>query len=165
MRPEEIDHVVADSGAAFVIRSAHEVDGHEPLDQGRARPTATTSAALFYTSGTTGKPKGAALTHDALVGSLAGARPVPSGLRHDEAVVSLPVAHIMGFATLLGLAGAGIAAYFLHRFDAGAVLDAIEERRAAIFIGVPAMYRMLLEAGAADRDLGEHPGVGVRAPT
>ena len=42
------------------------------------------------------------------------------------------------------------------------VLDAIEERRAGIFIGVPAMYRMLLEAGAEDRDLTQHPGVGRR---
>src|SRR5262249_42252055 len=33
------------------------------------------------------------------------------------------------------------------------VLDAIEQRRASIFIGVPAMYRMLLEAGAERRDL------------
>ena len=41
------------------------------------------------------------------------------------------------------------------------VLDAIEERRATIFIGVPAMYRMLLEAGAEERDLTSHPGLGV----
>ena len=152
MRAEEIDHVVADSGAAMVIRSAHEVDGHEPLRQSIAAAGHDT-AALFYTSGTTGKPKGAALTHHALVGSLKGAVAYPSALRRDQAVVSLPVAHIMGFITLLGLASAGIGTYFLRRFDAPAVLDAIETRRASVFVGVPAMYRLLLEAGAADRDL------------
>ena len=68
-------------------------------------------------------------------------------------LLSLPVAHIMGFASLLGLAGAGIPAWFLPRFRAEAVLDAIETRRASIFVGVPAMYRMLLEAGAEHRDL------------
>ncbi|MDE0802024.1 MAG: AMP-binding protein [Acidimicrobiales bacterium] len=153
MRAEEIDHVVADSGATFVLRSAHEVDGHEPLAKS-VSAAGHDVAALFYTSGTTGKPKGAALTHDALVGALRGTAVYPNLIRHDEAVVSLPVAHIMGFVTLLGMAGAGIETYFLRRFDATAVLDAIETRRASIFIGVPAMYRFLLDAGAADRDLG-----------
>ena len=74
-------------------------------------------------------------------------------LRRDEAVVSLPVAHIMGFAMLVGLAGAGIPTYFLPQFRPDEVLDAIEDRRATVFVGVPAMYRMLLEAGAEQRDL------------
>ena len=152
MRAEEIDHVVEDSGAALVIRSAHEVDGHEPLDRA-VSAAGHDIAALFYTSGTTGKPKGAALTSDALVGSLRGGALFPSAVRHDEAVVSLPVAHIMGFITLLGLASVGVSTYFLRRFKPEPVLDAIEERHASVFIGVPAMYRLLLDAGAADRDL------------
>ena len=45
------------------------------------------------------------------------------------------------------------------------MLDAIETRRAAIFIGVPAMYRMLLEAGAGGSRPHQHPGVGGPAPT
>jgi long-chain acyl-CoA synthetase len=152
MQAEEIDHVVEDSGAALVLRSAHQVDGREPL-RAPVRAAGHDIAALFYTSGTTGKPKGASLTHDALVGSLKGSMAYPSGLRRDEAVVSLPVAHIMGFITLLGLAGAGIATYFLPRFSADRVLDAISERRATVFVGVPAMYRALLAAGAEGRDL------------
>jgi acyl-CoA synthetase (AMP-forming)/AMP-acid ligase II len=70
-----------------------------------------------------------------------------------EAVLSLPVAHIMGFASLLGLACGGVPVHFLPHFNPVHVLDAIEARRASMFIGVPAMYRMLLEAGAEDRDL------------
>ncbi|MDZ7674323.1 MAG: class I adenylate-forming enzyme family protein [Acidimicrobiales bacterium] len=152
MRTDEIDHVVKDSGASLVVRSAREVDGHEPVRKSFSAAGHDVGA-LFYTSGTTGKPKGAALTHDALVGALTGAATYPNPVRHDEAVVSLPVAHIMGFITLLGLACAGIPVYFLDRFDAEAVLDAIETRRASVFIGVPAMYRLMLDAGAADRDL------------
>ena len=153
MRPEEVAHVVDDSGAAFVLRSAQQVDGHEPVATSVAA-NGSDVAALFYTSGTTGRPKGAALTHDALLGSLRGAALFPSELRDDEAVVSLPVAHIMGFITLLGLAATGTATWFSPRFRADEVLDAIESRRAAVFIGVPAMYRLLLEAGAEHRDLG-----------
>lgn len=152
MRPEEITHVIADSGAELVIRSAREIDGADPL----ANPVPADPgevAALFYTSGTTGKPKGVELTHRALVGQVVAGVAWPSELRHDEAVFALPVAHIMGFAVLMMLACAGLPAFVLPKFRPDDVLDAIESRRASIFIGVPAMYRMMLEAGAADRDL------------
>jgi long-chain acyl-CoA synthetase len=149
----EFDHVVANSDAKLVLRSAAEVDGSEPLAEAvPAEPRDV--AALFYTSGTTGKPKGVELSHTSLVGSFARAGAVPPILTGQfEAVVGLPVAHIMGFAALLGLACAGVPVYLLPKFNPVKVLDAIEERRAGIFIGVPAMYRMLLEAGAEDRDL------------
>jgi acyl-CoA synthetase (AMP-forming)/AMP-acid ligase II len=153
MRPDEIRHVVEDSSAALVIRAAAEVDGAEPLTE--AHPFSSDDvAALFYTSGTTGKPKGVELTHESLVGQVARAAVVPTNLIvRGDAVLSLPIAHIMGFVAVLGLACAGIPVYFLPRFRPDDVLDAIEQRRASIFIGVPAMYRMLLEAGAEQRDL------------
>lgn len=152
MRPEEVAHVVADSGARLVIHRAAEVEGAWPLTEAVAsRPDEV--AALFYTSGTTGKPKGAELTHRALVGSVTAAALWPTPLHRDEAVVSLPIAHIMGFIVLLAFAAGGVPVHLLPRFRADEVLDAIETRRSTIFVGVPAMYRMLLEAGAEDRDL------------
>lgn len=152
MRTEEVRHVIDDCEAALVVRSAIEVDGARPLvDAVRAEPDDV--AALFYTSGTTGAPKGAELTHRALVGQVARAAAWPGWLRRDEVVISLPVAHIMGFAALLGAATAGIPTCFLPHFRPDDVLDAIEERRATAFIGVPAMYRLLIEAGAEQRDL------------
>ena len=149
----EFDHVVANSDATLVLRSAVEVDGADPLaDEVPADPAAV--AALFYTSGTTGKPKGVELSHRSLVGSFARAAAITPALTgRYEAVVALPVAHIMGFAALLGMACAGIPVYLQPKFNPVRVLDAIEERRSSLFIGVPAMYRMLLEAGAEDRDL------------
>ena len=152
MRKEEIAHVVEDSGATLVLRSAAAVDGATPLATAHPADPADV-AALFYTSGTTGSPKGAALTHRSLVGQAASAAMWPTRLHRDEAVIALPVAHIMGFAVLLGLAFAGIPTFLLAKFHPVKVLDAIESRRATMFIGVPAMYRMLDEAGAGDRDL------------
>jgi long-chain acyl-CoA synthetase len=152
MRRDEVDHVVRDSGASLVLRSAAAVDAAPPLAE---PPVAAPGevGALFYTSGTTGQPKGVALTHQALVGQATSAALWPARLHRDEAVVALPVAHIMGFAVLVGLGVAGIPVYLLPRFRPPAVLDAIESRRATMFVGVPTMYRMLEEAGAAGRDL------------
>jgi acyl-CoA synthetase (AMP-forming)/AMP-acid ligase II len=152
MRREEIAHVVKDSGATLVLRSAVEVDRGTPLATAYPADPGDV-AALFYTSGTTGKPKGAALSHRALVGQAASAAMWPTRLHRDEAVIALPVAHIMGFAVLIGLAFAGIPTYLLPKFNPVKVLDAIESRRATMFVGVPAMYRMLDEAGADERDL------------
>ncbi len=152
MRKEEVAHVVKDSGATLVVRSATEVDGAEPLLEAHPADPGEVGA-LFYTSGTTGKPKGAALTHRALVGQAASAAMWPTRLHRDEAVIALPVAHIMGFAVLIGLAFAGIPTFLLPKVNPVKVLDAIETRRATMFVGVPAMYRMLDEAGAEQRDL------------
>ena len=152
MQRDELEHVVADSAATLVLRSPHQVDSAAPLDEAhRAHPDDV--AAVFYTSGTTGKPKGAELTHRALVGQVLGAVAWPAPLHRDEAVIALPVAHIMGFSVLTGLACAGIPTYLLPKFNPVRVLDAIEHRRATMFVGVPAMYRMLLDAGAETRDL------------
>jgi long-chain acyl-CoA synthetase len=152
MRPDEVDHVVRDAGAAMVVRDAVELGGASRLVE-PVPARASDVAALFYTSGTTGKPKGVELTHRGLLGASNLAALFPSGLRHDEAVVALPVAHIYGFTALLGLAAAGVPVHYLSRFRADDVLDAIEQRRATMFLGVPAMYRLMAEAGASARDL------------
>jgi long-chain acyl-CoA synthetase len=152
MRPEEVDHVVADAGAHVVIHDTAELAGRRNL--ARAVPTDPGHvAALFYTSGTTGRPKGVELTHRGLLGASPRLALAPLGLRRDEAVVALPIAHIMGFAALLGFACAGVPVLVQERFRPTDVLDAIEQRRATVFVGVPAMYQMLLEAGAEERDL------------
>ncbi len=152
MTKAEVDHVVADSEAALVIRSAAEVDDGESFGAAAAADPKEI-AALFYTSGTTGKPKGVELSHQGLLGAMPRAAALPTELRRDELVVALPVAHIYGFAMLLGAACAGLTVRFLPKFNPVTVLDEIEGRRATVFAGVPAMYRMMLEAGAEERDL------------
>ena len=156
MRPAEVDHVIDDSAATLVIGDAAELGsgrGSRSAPVEPATPTVDDVAALFYTSGTTGTPKGVELTHRGLIGGLAPMAVFPSWLRDDEVVMGLPVAHIMGFISVMGPALAGVPMYFLDHFDATRVLDVIEERRSSGFMGVPATYRMLEEAGAADRDL------------
>lgn len=156
MSSTEVDLVVQDSGAALVLRRRGDLDrgkGSRGAPITAATPDPDDVAALYYTSGTTGRPKGAALSHRGLVGQASIAAAWPSMIRRDEIVMALPVSHIMGFVALLTPAMAGVPVYLLTRFSPTRVLEVIEERRSSAFIGVPAMYRMMLEAGAADRDL------------
>ncbi len=156
MSPAEIDHVVADCGASLVVRDSDELNsgkGSRSRVPAAHSPAAGDVAALFYTSGTTGQPKGAELTHRGLVGSYAATALVPPVLGNREILMGLPVAHIMGFVALLAPLMLGVPVYFMDRFSPTRALEVIEKRRVAAFMGVPAMYRMLLEAGAAERDL------------
>ncbi|RIK11342.1 MAG: hypothetical protein DCC49_00050 [Acidobacteria bacterium] len=163
LTPQELEHVVADCGArveiappeAAVLDGIDRVETRWSLLHDRSRkwpsPDLSEVAAIFYTSGTTGNPKGAMLTHRGLFSdiSLAGAYP----FRSDFMVEALPTAHIMGFLVLAGALLAGIRTFAMERFRPVRVLDALESFGASMFVGVPAMYRMLLDAGAAYRDL------------
>ncbi|MFB7450944.1 long-chain fatty acid--CoA ligase [Streptomyces sp. NPDC056194] len=104
-------------------------------------------AVLLYTSGTTGRPKGAVLSH--------------AGLRHntevntvhiqqmtpDDVVVGcLPLFHIFGqICTMSAAVRSGASLVLIPRFDPAAVLAAIARERATVFEGVPTMYAALLQ--------------------
>ncbi len=112
-------------------------------------------AALVYTSGTTGMPKGVMLSHRAalFVASSPGAqrRTAPD----DVVYCALPIAHIFGLTStwLRGLYG-GARNLMVARFDAAQAADALEFGGVTVFQGVPQMYARLLEyANAARRKL------------
>ncbi|MGQ0824256.1 MAG: class I adenylate-forming enzyme family protein [Actinomycetota bacterium] len=150
MTAGEIDHVVRDADAVTTIDEL-EAAGGTPAPAVAVDPDAT--AVIFYTSGTTGRPKGAQLSHRSLLARAGAGALAPEGLFDRGCVSGMPVAHIAGFTMLIMLASLGIPVYLLAHFRPTDALDAIEQRRPMMFIGVPAMYRMMLEAGAEDRDL------------
>ena len=153
MRPDEIDHVDARLAAPrSSIRDAAEVAGGRAARASRCRPSPSDVAALFYTSGTTGKPKGVELTHRGLVGSVASARCCPSGLRRDEAVVGAARRPHHGLRRRARHGLRGRAGVLPAPLQPGAGARRHRGADASVFVGVPAMYRMLLEAGE-QRDL------------
>ena len=109
-------------------------------------------AMLCYTSGTTGKPKGALLSHANLYFGADSLRQAWHWTDQDRLVLALPLFHIHGLG--IGLHGtllAGASAVLLRRFDPAQVVDVAIEHRASLFFGVPTMYSRLVDTphGAA----------------
>jgi long-chain acyl-CoA synthetase len=103
------------------------------------------TAVILYTSGTTGKPKGAELTHANLVRNVE----VAVGMwGFDERTVTLgalPLFHSFGQTCALNATiKAGGCVTFIPRFDAATALEIIERDRVRVFEGVPTMYAGML---------------------
>jgi long-chain acyl-CoA synthetase len=108
-------------------------------------PTAT--VAIFHTSGTSGFPKGAALSSNALLGARAST--VLAGLflgPRDLALIALPWSHIMAVSIALYGLMAGIRGCFLDRFDVEAALGLVERFGVTAFVGVPEMFVRLVNS-------------------
>ena len=105
-------------------------------------------AMVAYTSGTTGRPKGAMLTRGNL---RAGAEALVDAWRwtpDDRLVHALPMFHMHGLgAAINGSFAAGASMVVLPRFDADAVVAAVRAHDATMFFGVPTMYARLRDAG------------------
>jgi acyl-CoA synthetase (AMP-forming)/AMP-acid ligase II len=117
----------------------------EPFSPAAIDPGAT--VAVFHTSGTSGFPKGAALSSRALLGArsstvIAGAFLGPK----DLALIALPWSHIMAVSIALYGLMAGIRGCLLDRFDVERALELAERHRITAFVGVPAMFARLVNS-------------------
>ena len=119
---------------------------------GTVARTSGDTAVLLYTSGTTGRPKGAELTHGNLHRNAAIFASTLLQLGPDDVIVGcLPFFHAFGQTCCLNAAFAsGSTVTLIPRFDARATLAAIAGERATVFAGVPTMYSALLEQARHD---------------
>ncbi|MCX4835613.1 long-chain fatty acid--CoA ligase [Streptomyces sp. NBC_01016] len=105
------------------------------------------TAAILYTSGTTGKPKGAQLTHGNLASCAAIFCDIHAIGADDRAVTGLPLFHVFGQACVMGTTmRAGGSLTLLERFDAGSMMALIRRDRPTFIAGVPTMWNALLRA-------------------
>jgi long-chain acyl-CoA synthetase len=122
-----------------------------PIDRGTVPEPLTADdadqvAALVYTSGTTGRPKGVMLTHRNILfvartsGKLRALRP------EDRVLGALPSSHSLGLSVvLLGTLFHGATLYLYSRFDPAQALIALEQERLSVMIGTPVMFSILVE--------------------
>ena len=131
-----------DRSGSLLERAAHHADTHEPAPR-----SGEDMAAILYTSGTTGRSKGAMLTHHNLASNALTLRGV-WGWRADDVLIHvLPIFHVHGlFVALHGALLAGAKMVWFSRFDPRAVIARLPE--ATVFMGVPTLYtRLLAEPG------------------
>ena len=171
LTPREVDHHLTDSGARLLVTTDEsaaagadvpvvrlslpglgELAEAEPYDD--VAPTSSEdTACLVYTSGTTGTPKGAELTHLQLVmnaqvsGALFG---VGAG---DVSLAVVPLFHVYGLSVTNVAVRHGATLRLMRRFDAGEVVDAVERDRVTLLFGVPTMLVALLQEDVRGRDL------------
>ncbi len=101
-------------------------------------------AIIGYTSGTTGHPKGAMQSHQAVYLNTAAVAATQARTEHDVSINSLPLPHVYGSVVLNGTLMAGATLVMHDRFDSAGMLAAIGAQRATCFDGVPTMYAMML---------------------
>jgi long-chain acyl-CoA synthetase len=180
LKAREVEYYLRDSGARLVVtgeQSAEPVTeaagtvGIEAVTVGPAMPDALLAdapldapvdradddtAVILYTSGTTGQPKGAELTHAGLDSNARTTQEtLLEGTPDDVIMGCLPLFHVFGLTCSLNagvLSGATLT--LIPRFDGGKALSVVERDGVTVFQGVPTMFSaMLHQPDAADHDM------------
>jgi long-chain acyl-CoA synthetase len=178
LKSREVQHYLRDSGSSLVFASSSAVDQASIgatragttcvrvdsafLEQIAAYPASRAvlrredddTAVILYTSGTTGTPKGAELTHANMRTNAAVTAGALLALSPADVVMGcLPLFH--SFGQTCGLNAAvlvGACVTLVPRFDAASALKVIERDRVTVFEGVPTMYAAMLQAGSGAAD-------------
>jgi len=109
--------------------------------------TASDVAAILYTSGTTGRSKGAMLTHGNLLSNAQVLKDYWDWQPHDVLIHALPIFHVHGlFVAIHGALLNGSTMLWMTKFDPKGVLERLP--RATVFMGVPTLYTRLLQEPA-----------------
>jgi long-chain acyl-CoA synthetase len=181
---EEVQYILDDSGArvvftvgdlvrnvprarcpalAHVVACEGEADGAAPLGDWMAGTSvsgpmvprkASDPAAILYTSGTTGQPKGATLTIGNVVSNMRVTVQTMQFVREDKVVTFLPLFHVFAQNVLMNAAfEAGATLLLFRRIEPRAILRTIQEERATLLFGVATIYATLLAMQLEDYDL------------
>jgi long-chain acyl-CoA synthetase len=136
VKPGEFEDVV---GSADAVTEVAERSGED-------------TAVILYTSGTTGTPKGAELTHDNLMSNVEAIIETLIQIRDDDVVLgALPFFHSFGQTCgLNSCMKAGGTLTLLPRFDPDKALEIIARDKVTVFEGVPTMYVAMLHSDKAD---------------
>ncbi len=131
-----------DRTGTLLERAAHHSDRHTPVDK-----RVNDLAAILYTSGTTGRSKGAMLTHGNMLSNAVTLKEYWGWKKGDVLIHALPIFHVHGlFVAIHGALINGSKMIWMAKFDPKRVIARLPE--ATVFMGVPTLYvRMLGEPG------------------
>jgi malonyl-CoA/methylmalonyl-CoA synthetase len=173
-REQELMHLLSDSGAKAIIADSEHAAfinsiqsqvphlkeiilieelkdmgaWHQIAPESREKLEADDIAAIFYTSGTTGKPKGAALSHKNIIFNLEALEKIWEWTERDVLLHTLPLYHVHGLLiALLGSLLVGNKIILKKKFEAADALNTISEKQITLFMGVPTMYFRMAECG------------------
>ncbi|OJZ68785.1 acyl-CoA dehydrogenase [Mycobacterium paraffinicum] len=145
--PPEIEFVLSDSGARMDLApDAPLPDGDPYVTHGLAQ---TDVAALFYTSGTTGHPKGVPTTHEAFVTNTENVircLKQPRDLGEEmRTLISVPLFHVTGFnSQLLAAARLGGASVIMPALNLDQLIATLTAERISQLVTVPTIYALIL---------------------
>jgi len=140
--------ITADPVAASPIEGTAtlgQMMGGQPTEFDTVQTEPEDTAVILYTSGTTGFPKGAELSHSNMTMNALGSRNILEMQPDDVHMVVLPLFHSFGQTCQMN-AGlmSGATLVMIPRFEPDAVLSAMQKEGVTIFVGVPTMYWALL---------------------
>ena len=139
-----------DRSGSLLERAAPHPDQHTPAMRG-----AGDLAAILYTSGTTGRSKGAMLTHGNLLSNAVTLKDYWDWQPGDVLIHALPIFHVHGlFVAIHAALLNGSKMLWFARFDPRAVIDAMP--RATVFMGVPTLYVRMLAEPALTQEAAQH---------
>jgi malonyl-CoA/methylmalonyl-CoA synthetase len=139
-----------DRTGSLLQRAAHHGDQHTVVQQ-----KADDLAAILYTSGTTGRSKGAMLTHGNMLSNAQMLKDYWGWKKGDVLVHALPIFHVHGlFVAIHGALINGSKMIWLSKFDPKFVIAKMAE--ATVFMGVPTLYVRMLAEPSLSREAANH---------
>jgi len=147
----EVDYVVTDSGAKHIFEPDGALPDGEPFVTDELAPASL--AAIFYTSGTTGFPKGAMTTHENFLSNCETCRRV-IGVAEDvrlRNLISVPMFHVTGCnSQLLLTMYLGGTTVIMPTFDVQSFLSAIVDEKISMVTSVPAIFWLAMNQSNFD---------------
>ena len=135
-----------DRSGTLLERASHCADVHQPVDR-----AADDLACILYTSGTTGRSKGAMLTHGNMLSNALTLKSYWDWQPGDVLIHALPIFHVHGlFVAIHGALLNGSKMIWLGKFEPRVVIEHLP--RATVFMGVPTLYVRLLGEPGLTRD-------------